>query len=133
MAHHVDNVLTLGEGGSLKSFETSTMWISRTSLSDDKSENTTEETDSIELEEDIEILPKTERAVEEKDPHEEIKRQIGDATVWTYYAKSAGLVSVILLAFFTAVYTISMAFPSESKYCLHANCENIDKNFRALA
>jgi ATP-binding cassette subfamily C (CFTR/MRP) protein 1 len=111
MARYANTVLTLGGGGSLKSFETSREWNSQNFLSDQISENTLEDEDSDEKEKELKSESRVAKKPEDEDPHEQIKRQVGDATVWSYYAKSAGLLSVFLLAFFTAVATTGIAFP----------------------
>jgi hypothetical protein len=114
MARYANNILTLGESGSLKSFETSTEWISRNLLSDDTSDETLQETDSNELEEEQNPVSRAAKKPKDERAAEQINRQDGDVAVWSYYAKSAGLLSVFLLAFFTAVATTGTAFPRKS-------------------
>jgi hypothetical protein len=121
MAHYANNVLTLCEGGSLKSFESSTEWTSKNMISDDTSEDNFEEEDSDDLHNEQKSKSRATKKPEEEDPNEQIKRQVGDATVWSYYAKTAGLLSVSLLAFFTAVATTGTAFPSPLSFHIDLN------------
>jgi len=107
MARFVDHVLMLAEGGSMSDFMSSTEWISLHPLKDD----TSEEQEPFEPE--IVKTPTTRpmKKPKEQDPHEMIKRKTGDVTVWSYYAKSAGIWPILLLIIFTAVATTANGFP----------------------
>jgi hypothetical protein len=110
MARYADNILLLGEGGSFAGFESAADWISRNPLANDALEDTDSEEPT---KEERAVFNKTKAVEEEEDPDELVKRQVGDASVWWYYGKTAGLSPVLLLIIFTAISTMGSYFPRE--------------------
>jgi hypothetical protein len=50
----------------------------------------------------------------EKDKKEQLKRRVGDLSLWKYYAKSIGMGHILQLALFTLVYVLGSNFPRQS-------------------
>jgi hypothetical protein len=46
-----------------------------------------------------------------KDKKEQLKRQAGDLSLWTYYSKFVGAGHILFLALFTTIYVLGANFP----------------------
>lgn len=49
----------------------------------------------------------------EDESAEKLKRQVGDTTVWRYYAKAIGAWHIFFQALFTTMYVLGSSFPRE--------------------
>jgi hypothetical protein len=107
MARFADRVLSLAEGGSMAGFVSSAEWTTLHPLKEAKNE------EPPQPEVVKQPLPRPAQKPQEQDKDEQIKRQVGDTTVWAYYAKSAGILPILLLFLFTAAATIGTAFPRQ--------------------
>jgi hypothetical protein len=50
----------------------------------------------------------------EKNKDHRLKRQVGDVSLWAYYARSIGAGHIILLALLTVAYVLGSVFPRQS-------------------
>jgi hypothetical protein len=113
MARFADSVMTLADGGSMMGFLSAADWIALNPLQDE----TPKDEDPPKPETGRSSLPRATKKPQEQDKDEQIKRQVGDGTVWAYYAKSVGVLPIVLLMLFTAAATVGNGFPREFVTC----------------
>jgi hypothetical protein len=112
LAQFVDNVLEIDSGACMVFADSVSGWLAERGQGLD--EDTGDEEPLFTPSKPVLEATRSNLDKKEKEKDDQLKRQVGDVSLWAYYAKFIGVGYIFLLALFTLMYVLGSTFPRQS-------------------